>query len=332
MEKIAKSKFLKSKIVHAAPIILIILLASVLVGPFLVPVSPLQGTVPPEQLADPDSRFADINGLRVHYKTTGSGEPYFILLHGFGASLYSWHAVMEPLGRMGTAVAYDRPAFGLTERPLIWTGISPYGSEANVNLLLGLMDYFQIRQAILVGNSAGGAVAMNFALAHPDRVQALILVDPAVYTGNGLPVWVQPLLGTPQINHLGPLIARQIKEQGPEIIRKAWHDPSKITTEVMEGYTKPLRAENWDKALWFFTVASQGTGLTHHLSEFHMPVRIISGDDDRIVPTTQSRQLAGDMPGATLIVIKDAGHVPQEEQPEIFLMVVSGFLKTLRCC
>lgn len=72
MEKIAKSKFLKSKIVHAAPIILIILLAAVLVGPFLVPVSPLQGTVPPEQLADPDSRFVDINGLLFVRRAYGS--------------------------------------------------------------------------------------------------------------------------------------------------------------------------------------------------------------------------------------------------------------------
>jgi pimeloyl-ACP methyl ester carboxylesterase len=321
-----------AKIIRAALILLVILLAAVLVGPFLVPVPRLQGTVPPEQLADPDSRFVEINGLRVHYKTAGSGEPYLILLHGFGASLYSWHAVMEPLGQMGTVIAYDRPAFGLTERPLSWTGINPYGPEANGDLLLGLMDHFQIRQVILVGNSAGGTVAMNFALAHPDRVQALILVDPAVFTSGGLPGWAQPLLNTPQMNHLGPWIARQIKGSGPELLRTAWHDPSKITSDVLEGYTKPLRAENWDKALWFFTVASRDSGLTRHLSEFRMPVWIITGDDDRVVPTAQTRQLAGEMPGAVLFEIKDAGHVPQEEQPEIFLTDVSGFLKTLRCC
>jgi pimeloyl-ACP methyl ester carboxylesterase len=320
------------KILRASLILSIILLAAVLVGPFLVPVPPLQETVPPEQLADPDSRFVEVSGLRVHYKTAGSGEPYLILLHGFGASLFTWHAVMEPLGQMGTVIAYDRPAFGLTERPLTWTGINPYGPIANGNLLLGLMDHFQIRQAILIGNSAGGTVAMNFALAHPDRVQALILVDPAVFTAGGLPGWVQPLLNTPQMNHLGPLIARQIKSGGPELLRTAWHDPSKITSDVIEGYTKPLRAETWDKALWFFTVAGRETSLTRRLSDFHMPVWIITGDDDRIVPTAQTRQLAGEMPGAALIVIKDAGHVPQEEQPDMFLLSVSGFLKALRCC
>jgi pimeloyl-ACP methyl ester carboxylesterase len=321
-----------SKILRALLVLAIILLAVVLAGPFLVPVPPLQGTVPPEQLADPDSRFVDINGLRVHYKTAGSGEPYFILLHGFGASLYSWHAVMEPLGQMGTVIAYDRPAFGLTERPLRWTGINPYGPEANGNLLLGLMDHFQIRQAVLVGNSAGGTAAMNFALGHPERVQALILVDPAVYTGGGLPGWAQPLLNTPQMNHLGPWIARQIKASGPNLLRTAWHDPSKITSDVMEGYIKPLRAENWDKALWFFTAAGRGPDLTRHLAEFLMPVQIITGDDDRIVPTAQTRRLAGEMPGAALTVIQDAGHVPQEEQPAVFLLSVSGFLKALRCC
>jgi pimeloyl-ACP methyl ester carboxylesterase len=321
-----------SKILRVVLILAAVLLAAVLAGPLLVPVPPLKGTVPPEQLADPDSRFVEIEGLNVHYKTAGSGEPYLILLHGFGASLYSWHAVMQPLGQMGTVIAYDRPAFGLTERPMRWTGINPYGPEANGDLLLGLMDHFQIRQAILIGNSAGGTVAMSFALAHPDRVQALILVDPAVFSGGGLPGWARPLWNTPQMNHLGPLIARQIQKSGPELLRTAWHDLSKITPETMAGYTKPLRAENWDKALWFFSAASHDPGLTRRLSDFPMPVWIITGDDDRIVPTEQSKRLAGEMPGAVLAVIPAAGHIPQEEQPEAFLGAVSGFLKALRCC
>ncbi len=320
------------KVIRVLLIFAAVLLAAVLAGPLLVTVPPLEGTVPPEQLADSDSRFAEIDGLSVHYKTAGAGEPFIILLHGFGASLYSWHAVLQPLSQMGTVIAYDRPAFGLTERPMGWTGINPYSPEANVDLLLGLMDHFQIRQAILIGNSAGGTVAMSFALSHPDRVQALILVDPAVFTGDGLPDWARPLLNTPQMNHLGPLIARQIQKSGPELLRTAWHDPSKITPETMEGYIKPLRAENWDRALWFFSAASHDPGLARRLSDFPMSVWIITGDDDRIVPTAQTRRLAGEMPGATLTVIPAAGHVPQEEQPEIFLEVVSGFLKALRCC
>jgi pimeloyl-ACP methyl ester carboxylesterase len=311
-------------------IVLTALLVLVLVGPFLVPVPPAPGTVPPQQLADPDSHFVEINDLMVHYKTLGQGAPYFILLHGFGASLFSWHAVMEPLSQHGTVIAYDRPAFGLTERPVTWTGENPYSSEANVALLLGLMDHFRIDKAILVGNSAGGTVSMQFALAYPDRVQALILVDPAVYEGGGSPSWVRILGKTPQMQHLGPLFVRSIQKSGLDLIRTAWHDPAKITQETWDGYTQPLKAHNWDRALWDFTMASHGAGLTDHLKDFALPILVITGDDDRIVPTANSIRLAGELPGAQLVVIADAGHVPHEEQPSAFMQAVEEFLHEIQ--
>ena len=136
---------------------------AVLVGPFLVPVRPLKGTVPPEQLADSDSRFIDVNGVKLHYKTLGSGEPALILLHGFAASTFTWREVMAPLAELGTVVAYDRPSSGLTERPLPgdWTGESPYSPEAQVAQLVGLMDALGISTSCprrqLGGRHGGGA-------------------------------------------------------------------------------------------------------------------------------------------------------------------------------
>jgi len=196
-------------------------------------VPPLEGTLPPRALGDPDSQFIEINGLNVHVKNMGQGEPVFVLLHGFGASLYSWQAVMEPLSQPGTVIAFDRPAFGLTERPLSWEGQNPYSPETQVALVIELLDHFGVQQAILVGNSAGGTVAMQMTLAHPERVSALILVDPAVYNGGGAPAWVRPLLATPQMRRLGPLVARQIQARGPELINLAWHDPSLLRPETI---------------------------------------------------------------------------------------------------
>lgn len=300
---------------------------ALLVGPFLVPVPPLTGTHPPQALADADSQFIEINGLSVHLKTTGRGEPVLVLLHGFGASLYSWQAVMAPLGELGTVIAYDRPAFGLTERPLTWDGQNPYGPEAQVALVIGLLDHFGVQQAILVGNSAGGTVAMQTALAYPERVAALILVDPAVYTGGGAPAWVRPLLATPQMRHLGPLLARQIKTQGPALLELAWHDPTQLTAETVALYQKPLQVDNWDRALWELTLASRAPALADRLAAFTLPILVITGDDDRIVPTADSVRLAGELPTAELVVIPAAGHVPHEEQPEAFMAAVQGFLK-----
>ena len=311
-------------------IVLGILLLILAIGPFLIPVPPLEGTVPAEQLADADSKFIEVNGLNVHYKTYGEGEPVFILLHGFGASLFSWHEVTAPLAGFGTVIAYDRPAFGLTERPMEWEGESPYSPQSQVELVIGLMDALGIEKAILVGNSAGGTISMQTALQYPERVQALILVDPAVYAGGGAPAWTRPILNTPQMNRVGPLISRQLQARGPEFIELAWHDPSKITPEIMEGYQKPLQSENWDKALWFLTVSSRESGLAERVGELNLPILVITGDDDRIVPTEQSFQLADALPNAQLVVVPQCGHLPHEEHPDLFMQAVADFLETLK--
>ena len=318
------------KVLRTIGIILAALIVIIAIGPFLIPVPPLENTKSIEQLADSDSQFIELNGVNVHYKTWGEGEPTFILLHGFGASLFSWREVTEPLSQFGTVIAYDRPAFGLTERPLEWEGESPYGPQAQTDLVIAIMDKLNIEKAILVGNSAGGTVSMQVALQHPDRVEALILVDAAVYAGGGAPAWSRPILKTPQMNHVGPLIARQLQAQGVEFIKTAWHDPSKITQDIFEGYQKPLQAENWDKALWQLTVASKESGLVERLAEITMPTLVITGDDDRIVPTEQSLRLADELPNAELIVIAQSGHLSHEEHPIEFMQAVTEFLATLK--
>jgi pimeloyl-ACP methyl ester carboxylesterase len=212
---------------------------------------------------------------------------------------------------------------------MIWSGLNPYGPEGNEALLAGLMDYFGIQKAILIGNSAGGTLSMQFALAFSQRVQALILVDPAVYE-NGSPAWVSFFGKTPEMQHLGPLFVRSIGKNGLELIKTAWHDPTRITQETLDGYTKPLKADNWDRALWDFTMASHNTGLTSQLKDFTIPILVITGDDDRIVPTANSTQLAGAIPNSKLVIIQNAGHVPHEEQPALFMQAAEEFIKNLK--
>lgn len=311
---------------------LAILLAVLLIGPFLIPVPPLEGTQPPRALADPDSQFIEVNSLDVHTRTTGEGEPVFILLHGFAASTFSWREVQPDFAERGTAIAFDRPAFGLTERPMPgeWSGTNPYSTGAQVDLTIGLMDTLGVDRAVLVGNSAGGAVAMLTALEHPDRVQALILVDPAVYTDRRSRPAVRWLLRTPQMRHLGPLITRRIQGWGLDFAASAWHDPGLITEEVWAGYTLPLQADNWDRALWELTAASEPTGLSDRLDELDLPVLVVTGNDDRIVPPEDSIRAAGEIPGAELVVIENCGHVPHEECPGDFMDAVNAFLDALQ--
>jgi pimeloyl-ACP methyl ester carboxylesterase len=318
------------KLLRIVIIVLGVFLLILLVGPFLVPIPPLKDVYPPEDLADPDSKFVVVNGVQVHYKTMGRGQPVFVLLHGFGASVFSWHKVMEPLSQFGTVIAFDRPAFGLTERPLEWTGANPYSSASAVSLTVALMDALGVERAILVGHSAGGTVALATALRHPDRVQALVLEDPAVYAGGGARGgFVRFLLRTPQARRIGPLFARLIQTWGEDALRLAWHDPTRITEVDRAGYRKPLQVENWDRALWEFTAAAEPLELDRQLDAVRVPTLVLTGDDDRIVPAGQSVRLAGEIAGARLVIVPECGHIPHEERPDEFLRVVEKFVGTL---
>jgi len=319
-------RFLKGALI--ALLVIFLLLA---IGPFLIPIPPLEGASEPVNLADVDSRFIEVNGLKVHYKQMGQGEPVVILLHGFGASTFSWEKVLQPLAEFGTVIAFDRPAFGLTERPLPpFDGPNPYTPDFQVDLLFGLMDELGFERAVLIGNSAGGTIATRAAVDHPVRVAGLVLVSAAIYSGGGSPSWIRPLLQTPQLNRLGPLFARQLAgDQGDAFIRSAWHDPNLITPDIIEGYRRPLQVQNWDRALWELTKASRSSGLQDRLSEIRVPVLVVTGDDDRIVPTEDSIRLASDLPGASLVILQRCGHLPQEECPSAFLQAVGPFLSEI---
>jgi pimeloyl-ACP methyl ester carboxylesterase len=237
---------------------------------------------------------------------------------------------MQPLSQLGTVIAYDRTGFGLSERPLTWKGKSPYSSEVQVELAVALLDHFDVQKAILVGNSAGGTVAMQITLEYAQRVSALVLVDPAVYNGGGAPQWMQPILASPQMRRLGPLFARQTLAHGPDLLKLAWYNPALIPPDLLELYLKPYLAENWDKALWEFTLASRPAGLSKRLNELTLPILVISGDHDRIVPTQDSIRLASELPNASLQVIMNAGHVPHEEQPEQFMQAFTKYISNLQ--
>ena len=316
------------KFFRTALITISILLFILLIGPFLIPVPPLEGLVPPQELADPDSLFMEIDGIDFHYKTAGSGELAVVMLHGFGASLYSWREVIPDLAENNSVFSYDRPAFGLTERPIDWEGDSPYTLSASVHQLDALLDFWGLDQAVLIGNSAGGTVALAFTLEHPERVAGLVLVDPALGSSGPYSRYAW-LLNTPQMRHLGPLLVRNISKSGLETIDQAWHDPSKQPADTVDLYTKPLQAENWDLGLWLFTASQDSTSLRKRLGELNLPVLVITGDDDRLIPPDATIAAAGEISSAELVVIENCGHVPQEECPQAFLDALQEFLVSL---
>ncbi len=301
----------------------------VTVVPFLVPAPELTGLGSESEFTEPDSKFIEVNDVTVHYKEVGSGETTFILLHGFGANVYSWREVADDFAQYGRVIMYDRPAFGLTERPMPEDWVeNPYGMKANVELLRGLMDALGIEKAILVGNSAGGGVSVAFGLEYPERVESLILVDPGVGGGRGpqFPAWGLPLMWTPQMRHLGPLMVRDYQETLPNTIQREWFDQTKLTEEIKQEYLKIFQIENWDRAFYELTFAPAYPELRPLLPQLTVPVFIVAGQEDRLIRAWYFEAIATEIPDAELTLIPQCGHVPQEECPGLFMQAVVQYL------
>jgi pimeloyl-ACP methyl ester carboxylesterase len=308
--------------------VLLALLAIALVVPFLIPVES-SGTKSYQEAAGPNATFIEISGYEVYYQETKGycdpqktlcvpgQEPVFILLHGFGSNVYSFEALTPMLSQYGDVVAYDRPAFGFTERPVSWVGSNPYSSEGQLELLDGMVSAFSdARDVILVGHSAGGTIAAQYALDYPGKVSSLILVSPAIGPSNGgLPSWLNWIFYIPQLDRLGPLLVSRIAETGNETIYQSWYDKEKVTQAVLDGYRKPLEIEGWEKAFWEFNRAPRTFDAFERLEELSIPVVLITGDTDTIVPTNQTEKLATLIPNTKLFVIPEVGHIAHEEKP-----------------
>lgn len=292
------------------------------------------GTKTYREAAGPGAEFVTVDGIDVHIETApyrgdcACTPPLFVLLHGFGASTFSWREVIEPLSAQGDVLAYDRPGFGFTERPTTWTGVNPYSDAGNRELLHDLISRFgQKREVVLIGHSAGGQLAATFAEEHPELVQRLVLVDPAIITAGGVPEFARWMLDIPQIDRLGPFVVRSLQSSFEQILYASFYDQSKITAEVLDGYKAPTRVIDWEVAFWEFMKAPRQSLTLDNLSTLSQPTLVIAGAEDAIVPLSDTKQVALAIPHSTLVVINQAGHLPHEEQSGVFLHELTAWLK-----
>jgi pimeloyl-ACP methyl ester carboxylesterase len=309
---------------------------AVLIVPLVIPIS-TTGFVTEREAAGEGATFVTVGDLEVHYELASYrgakvNPPLLVLLHGFGASTYSWREVMDDLAQFGDVVGYDRPAFGFTERPLDYEGESPYAVDAQLELIRGVVEKFGApgQNIVLVGHSAGGTLAAEYAYRFPSEVAALVLVAPAILTTGGGPAWLGFLYDIPQIDRLGPLLVEGIATSGTELLERSWHDVSLLSPEIRAAYQVPLTIHNWERALWEFSTAPRGYKVTENPGALAVPTAIITGDDDRVVDTADSELLATLIPGAGLAVIASSGHLPQEETPEDFMSVFADLWRDLR--
>ena len=308
------------------------LLGVLLIGPFLIPVN-TSGTLTKEHAAQElwngESQWIELAGHEVHYVEAGNRESdrLIVLMHGFGASAYSYKDVLEPLATLGHVIAYDRAAFGFTERPTSWD-VNPYGAQGQLQVLDELIAEFgQGKEVFIVGHSAGGNLAAAYTVDNQEKLAGSVLYAPAVLNGGGGPSWLNWVFSIPQINHIGPALVSSIATSGLDLLYLSYNNPESVTEETLAGYTQPLKVTGWEKAFWEFNKAPRDTGVSDGLAEIKIPTLVLTGDNDQVVPTADSVTVAGLISGSELLIIPKTGHLPNEESPEEFAKAVIEFIE-----
>jgi pimeloyl-ACP methyl ester carboxylesterase len=281
--------------------------------------------------------WVEADGFRVHAARWGDGDTSMLLVHGLGGHTISWEPSAPGLADrlQATVTAVDLPGFGLTR--------VPRGRRATLGthgrVLRALLD--QWGAAIVAGNSMGGALAIGLGARHPDRVRALVLVDPA------LP---RPAVNPAQwsvMARLAPMLFPMVGAQflaarglllGPERLvddTLGWTlcDPARLDpavrhrlvelTRTRRGFPEAPAAytESARSLFWYLTRRMRADE-----ARVSCPTLIVHGDRDRLVPVAAARALAARRPDFALEVIDDCGHAPQLEVPEEFLAAAVPWL------
>jgi pimeloyl-ACP methyl ester carboxylesterase len=280
-----------------------------------------------------ESRFARLAGVDVHHEVAGRPQdPTVLLLHHFYGNTTTWRHVIADLGRDHHVAAFDRPGFGLTERPprRAWTDGNPYTREASARITVGLLDRLQARRAVLVGSSAGGTVALETYARAPERVRALVLVSPAITGDVGPPPGLRPVLRSVGARRVGPRVVRRLaRDVTLDRVTRSWHDPSRGSEEDLDAYRRPLQVEGWERGLWEVVTAEDPPRLGDLLHRIDVPTLVVSGASDRVIAPRWNARTAAAIAGARLEIIPACGHTPQEECPDRLTAVIRDFLDDL---
>ncbi|MBI5671011.1 MAG: alpha/beta hydrolase [Chloroflexi bacterium] len=273
--------------------------------------------VTPQDLADPDGQFVDIEGVSVYYRQAGPADgPAVLLLHGFLGSTVNWDDTIPVLAEAGYhVIAFDRPPFGLSDkRPEL-----DYSLEAQAALTAGLMDKLGIDRAALVGHSAGGAVAAQFALAYPERVSKLVLVAGAIglnaaddAADSQASQAFSFLRDADPNNPLAQLALRAFftSDFARNMLRESVSDPDRVTPELVERNSAYLKLRGWEAGLLAFTRDAQfDKPDLDSLAKMEIPVLLLWGEDDNTVPLAVGERLRDTFPNDTWKPYPNAGHM-----------------------
>ncbi|MDM0114626.1 alpha/beta hydrolase [Variovorax sp. J22R133] len=275
--------------------------------------------------APPPSQFVAIEGMDVHLRDEGPrDDPQpIVLIHGTSASLHTWDGWVDVLKARHRVVRMDLPAFGLT-------GPAPdadYSLPRYARFVVDVLDQLAIKQAVLAGNSLGGAVAWKTAVDFPARVSKLVLVDAGgyPYESQSVPLGFR-LAGIPM---LAPVM-RNLLPRGmiESSVRNVYGDPDKVTPELVDRYYElTLRAGNRQALVERFRTL-KGENYSAQIAQIKQPTLILWGALDRLIPPAQAQYFARDIAGSRVQVFDGLGHIPQEEDPARTVKAVEVFMES----
>jgi len=315
----------------------VLLLALVLTAGFLVYKGELpRETVDAKYTGKTSQFFTTSAGARIHFRDEGNpaGET-IVLVHGSNASLHTWEPWVAILGEDYRVITMDLPAHGLT-------GAVPnkdYGSQAQVDTVEAVVRHVGVDRFTLGGNSMGGGVTWRYALAYPEKVESMLLID-----SSGLPqFWSQleqraedsgedkkesPVFFTLMSKPWFRAVAKYLDpywmtKQGVE---SAYNHSPVVTEELIQRYYElALREGSRDATLSRFS-APRNTGEAVDPSRFSVPALILWGREDALIPVDVAYMFDAALAQSTLVIYDQVGHMPMEEIPERSAGDVLAFL------
>jgi pimeloyl-ACP methyl ester carboxylesterase len=269
------------------------------------------------------SQFIEVEGLQVHYRDEGVREDSvpIVLIHGTGSSLHTWDGWVDGLKSKHRVIRFDLPAFGLTGP----NKTGDYSQRYYVGFVRALLSKLKVGRCIVAGNSLGGEITWEYAMAYPDQVKKMILVDAAGYPRNpkSMPIGFK-LAQTPVLKHLVKYITPYSLVESS--ILNVYGDKSKVTPALVQRYYDMTLREGNRQAL----VDRMGQFVPDsnfvRLPLLHTPTLVLWGELDMLIPVEAAEHFHRDLPDDSLVVMKGLGHVPMEEDAAGSVRVVMDFI------
>jgi len=250
----------------------------------------------------------------------------FVMLHGYGGTSFTWRYWAPALAARGRLLLVDMKGFGAAPKP----DDGAYGPVDLAALVADLIRVLDLSRVTLIGHSLGGGVALLTSFSLPgddrDRVARLVLIGAPAYRQR-LPPFVH-LARLPQASAalLRLVGARRVVRL---VIRSVVFDRDSATEEMVDAYAAPLATRDGVRAALDagrMIVPDDIDELSRRFTDLDLPVLLLWGEHDRVVPVSIGERLAAELPNARLVVLERCGHLPPEERPEASLALVTSFL------